>query len=333
MRSVTQSDIARKVGVSQAAVSMALNGADSPLLAARTVKRIVLTARRMGYAPNRFAQALRTRRTWTLACLVPDFANPFYPALLKGAQQVAEQAGYDVLAINTGGTSRRERHLVAWARHGRVDGVIGVFFHLRVPDFKPLLDAGVPVTRIEGARKAGGRLAVDDIFVDNRTAARKLTEYMLARGHRDVAMVAGRGGPQGARADGYRDAIAAAGLVPRVAVDREYSEAGGMRAARRLLARGRLPSAVFAANDLMAIGVMQQLRDAGIGIPQQVAVAGFDDIPAARLVSPALTTVSHFQDQVGARAASALIERLERHPRGPGRALEMKFKIIERAST
>ncbi len=91
MRSVTQSDIARKVGVSQAAVSMALNGADSPLLAARTVKRIVLTAQRMGYAPNRFAQALRTRRTWTLACLVPDFANPFYPALLKGAQQVAEK--------------------------------------------------------------------------------------------------------------------------------------------------------------------------------------------------------------------------------------------------
>ncbi len=81
---------------------MAFNGADPPLLAARTVKRIVLTARRMGYAPNRFAQALRTRRIWTLACLVPDFANPFYPSLLKGVQQVAEQAGYDVLAINTG---------------------------------------------------------------------------------------------------------------------------------------------------------------------------------------------------------------------------------------
>ncbi|HTJ56052.1 MAG TPA: LacI family DNA-binding transcriptional regulator [Devosiaceae bacterium] len=319
--------------MSQAAVSMVLSGGSAPSISAETWERITNAARELGYAPNRFAQALRTNRTMMIACLVPDITNPFYPTLMRGIQSVTDGLNYDVIAINTDGLPERERHFLDWSRQGRVDGVIGVFFTLRAKDFKPLVDAGVPVVRIESSKKSGGEIALDDIFVDSYAAAYALTEYLIGRGHRRIAMVAGRGGPQGVRVEGYRAALSAAGGTPNVVIEEEFNEIGGMRAAEAVLAKGHAPSAIFAANDLMAIGVMQALRDRNIAIPGDIAVVGFDDIAAARLVSPSLTTVAQFQGDMGVKAAQILMERLRGERAGAGTAVEMPFGLIERGST
>lgn len=331
-RRSTQKDVAKLAGVSQATVSMVLSGG-SPAIPAETWERITKAAQELGYVPNRFAQALRTNRTMTIACIVPDIANPFYPTLMRGIQSVTDGLNYDVIAVNTDGTPERERHFLEWARQGRVDGVIGVFFTLRARDFKPLVDAGVPVVRIESSKKRGGDVAIDDIFVDSHAAAYSVTNYLIGRGHRRIAMVAGRGGPQGVRVEGYRAALAEAGGTDHIVIEDEFNEVGGLRAAEAVLAGGYAPTAIFAANDLMAIGVMQALRDRGIDIPGDIAVVGFDDIPASRLVTPSLTTVAQFQGDMGVRAAQIMMERLRGSRPGAGTALEMPFSLIERGSS
>jgi LacI family transcriptional regulator len=311
---------------------MVLSGG-APAIPAETWGRITTAARELGYAPNRAAQALRTSRTMTIACIVPDITNPFYPALIRGIQAVTDRISYDVLSVNTDGSPERERHFLDWFRQGRVDGVIGVFFTLTAKDFKPLVDAGVPIVRIESSKKRGGDLAIDDIFVDSHAAAYAVTTYLIGKGHRRIAMVAGRGGPQGVRIEGYRAALAEAGIEPQVVVDEAFSEVGGTRAAEKILAGADRPTAIFAANDLMAIGVMHALRERQIDIPRDIAVVGFDDISAARLVTPPLTTVAQFQDRMGARAAEILLARLKGNTTSIGTTEEMPFSLIERGST
>lgn len=328
----TQKDVARLAGVSQATVSMVLSGG-SPAIPAETWGRITEAARQLGYTPNRFAQALKTNRTMTIACIVPDITNPFYPALMRGIQSITDGLNYDVIAVNTDGTIERERHFLDWSRQGRVDGVIGVFFTLRAADFRPLVEAGVPVVRIESSKKRGGDMPIDDIFVDSYAAAHAVTEYLIARGHKRIAMIAGKGGPQGVRIEGYRQALTEAGGTPHVVLDDTFSEEGGVRATETILAGSYNPTAIFAANDLMAIGVMQALRERGLAIPDDMAVVGFDDISAAKLVTPSLTTVAQFQYAMGVKAAQILMERLRGSKPGAGTALEMPFSLVERGST
>lgn len=328
----TQKDVAKLAGVSQATVSLVLSGG-SATIPAETWERITQAAKQLGYVPNRAAQALRTSRTMTIACIVPDITNPFYPALIRGIQSVTDKVNYDVVAVNTDGNPERERHFLDWFRQGRVDGVIGVFFTLRARDFKPLVDAGVPVVRIESSRKRGGDIAIDDIYVDSQAAATEVTRFLNAKGHTRIAMVAGKGGPQGVRVEGYRTAMAAFGGTEHVVIEDEFSELAGVRAADAVLASGYNPTAIFAANDLMAIGVMQALRDRGIDIPGQIAVVGFDDISAARLVTPPLTTVAQFQADMGVRAAEMMMERLNGARATAGTVIEMPFTLIERGST
>ena len=236
------------------------------------------------------------------------------------------------VAIDTGGRAASESGAVIGAMQGRYDGLFGVFFTLRFGDFRAMLEAGVALVRVEAAHKPGGPLPLDDIFVDNHAAAREMTERLIALGHRRIAMVAGEGGPQTVRVNGYRDALTRHGMSPSIWVDPGFSEAGGRNAADRMLDSGARPSAVVAANDLLAIGTMRALDARGLSVPSDVSVTGFDDIMAASLVAPPLTTVALRQDRLGARAARTLLERLGGRHDGPGRSIEMPFEIISRGS-
>jgi LacI family transcriptional regulator len=328
----TQKDVAQLAGVSQATVSMALSGSHAEI-PTNTFERISAAAKQLGYVPNRFAQALKTNRTMTIACIVPDITNPFYPALMRGIQLVSEAQGYDVIAVNTDGLADRERHFLNWSMQGRVDGVIGVFWTLRAEDFRPVVDGGVPVVRIESGRKGVGDIPLDNIYVDSRAGSLAMVRALVAKGHQRIAMIAGRGGPQDVRVDGYSAAMTEAGGSPDVVLDDAFNEEGGFRAAQIILSRKVRPTAIFAANDLMAIGVIQALRMGGVGIPGDIAVAGFDNISAALLVSPSLTTVAQHQHEVGIRAAEILMDRIKGRVTGMGTAVEMPFTVIEREST
>lgn len=301
---------------------------------APTLARVEQAVRDLGYVPNRAAQALRTRRTMTLACVIPDIANPFYPPFLRGLQQVADDAAYDVISVNTDGTEDREQRFLRWARQGHVDGVAGIFFTLHARSFEPLINAGIPVARIETAPKVNGTLQIDNLFVDNARASQEMVRYLLGRGHRRIALISGRGGPRPTRVQGYGAAMKDAGVPVRIIDADAFNEEDGFRATTRLLREGQRPTAIFAVNDLMAIGAMMALREAGLSVPADVAVAGFDDIPAARLVTPSLTTVTQFQDELGRQAATTLIARLRgQDPATEGTSREMPFRLVERQST
>lgn len=331
---ITQRDVARYAGISQSTVSLVLRQGIGHAVPAETVARIEAAARELGYVPNSMAQALKTRRSMTLACVIPDIANPFYPPFVRGIQGVAEQADYDVITINTDGLADREQRFLRWALQGRVDGIIGVFFTLKARMFQPLLNAGIAVARVETQPKTVGPLPIDNIFVDNGAAARAMARYLLARGHRRIGIASGLGGPQLARVEGFRYGVAAGGGQTTIALDESFNEDGGYRAGLQLLAQPQRPTAIAATNDLLAIGVLGACRDAGLSVPGDIAVSGFDDIPAARLVTPALSTISIFQDQLGQSAAAMVLQRLG--PEGfqaPSTSREMPYRLIERAST
>lgn len=330
-RRITQREVAEKAGVAQATVSLILNGGRDKV-ARETAERIEEAIAELGYQPNRFAQALRTQRTYVIACVVPDLTNPFYPSLVVAVQRVARAAGYEVMTIDTEGLAANERQVVQAAQHGRFDGIVGVFFNLSARDLAPLGKAGVPIVRIEVSRKNGGPLPIDDLYIDNEAAARSLTRHLLSLGHRQIAMVAAPGGPQQVRLRGYLDAMAADGAEPHVLEAENFTVDGGRHAATALLKSGKIPTAIIAANDLMAIGLMQKLIENGISIPGDVSVAGFDDILASALVTPPLTTVAQFQDKLGACAAEKLLSRLANGAAEPGQAEEMPFEVIIRAS-
>lgn len=330
-RRITQREVALRAGVAQATVSLVLNGGREKV-SPETADRIEDAIAELGYHPNRFAQALRTQRSHVIACVVPDLTNPFYPFLVVAVQKVARAAGYEVITIDTEGELANEQLVIAAAHQGRFDGVVGVFFYLNAKDLSALSISGVPVVRIEASRKSGGPLPIDDLFIDNQQAAYRLTLHLIDIGHRSIAMIAAPGGPQRVRLQGYLEAMATTGAEPIVIDAAHFTLEAGRQAADRLLAAGAQVSAIIAANDLMAIGAMQSIVAHGLSVPGDISVAGFDDIMASALVTPALTTVAQFQNRLGARAAEKLLARLTSGALDPGEPEEMPFELIIRDS-
>lgn len=330
----TQSDVAELAAVSQAMVSYVINNAPSVSIPEETRRRVLDAIQTLGYVPDSTARSLRTRKTSTVAGIIPDITNPFYPAFERGIQDVAEAHGYDLITCNTDGVEEKELKYLRLAQQGRVDGFVAVFFHVSAARLAPLLERGVAIVRLEPTRKEVGRLPLDNIYVDNIAAAQTATSYLIEQGHRTIAMLAGRSGPQQSRVHGYRQALIRHGIPPDDSLihGSGFQEDDGYRAMCSVLQRSPRPRAVFAANDLIAMGALAALRDAGLRVPDDIAVIGFDDIPAARLVSPALTTISQFPEQLGRRAAEMLFERLNGTVSGGGRCELMPHELIVRES-
>lgn len=334
-RRPTQADVARLAGVSQAMVSYVINNTPSATIPDETRQRILDAIETLGYVPHSAGRNLRTQKSYTIAGIIPDITNPFYPAFERGIQDVAREHGYDLITCNTDGVAAHEASYLRLAQQGRVDGLVGVFFHLSSVQLRPLLERGVAIVRLEPTRKRVGPLPLDNIYVDNTGAAHAATTFLIERGHRRIAMLAGRSGPQQARVRGYRQAMADHGLPVSdgLVMGSGFTEDDGYRDMQAILAHDPRPTAVFAANDLIAMGALIALRHAGLRVPEDIAIIGFDDIPAARLVHPPLTTVSQFPEQLGRRAAEMLFERLEGTITGGGRCELMPHEIVVREST
>ncbi|MDM0089315.1 MULTISPECIES: LacI family DNA-binding transcriptional regulator [unclassified Variovorax] len=332
-RRPTQRDIAVATGMSQTAVSLVLNRVEPCTVSEEARQRILQTAQRLGYVPNRMARNLQSARTRTLACIVPDITNPIYPALVRGFQSAADAGGYDTMIFDTDGTAERERRALQWLAQGHVDGVMAIFFHL---DDAALLEAvrgGLAMVQVTSQASKPSH-AIDKVYVDNAAAARAMTQVLIDKGHERIAMLSCPMGPGKERQRGFQAAMKKAGLSPRIIVADDFTQAAGARAMAAELAGEFHCSAVFAANDLLAIGAMAALRTAGRRIPQDMALAGFDDIPAAQLLHPALTTVRRSEQTMGRFAADLLIARLDGpEANRPGRSFELPFQIVLRDST
>ncbi|SNT60903.1 transcriptional regulator, TetR family [Streptosporangium subroseum] len=301
--------VAQLAGVSATTVSHALNGRRP--VADDTRRRVLEAIERLGYRPNALARGLRTSRSQTIGLVIPDITNPFYPALARGLQDVLGPAGYDQIISNTDGERRLERAAIEQMIARQVDGLAFAVFHTHPEDLLPAIEAGISVVRL------GGRLVQDGVDVvhsDDEGGSAEATRYLLERGYRRVGFVCGphAEGPAAERVAGYRSALRAAGMAvdPSLVAHTHFSRAGGASGTARLLDLPEPPDAVLCANDIMAIGALDTADERGLRVPADLAVMGFDDIEAATLVSPRLTTMANPAREIGQACARRLLERL-----------------------
>jgi LacI family transcriptional regulator len=302
-------DISRRAGVSIATASRVLNGSSHPVSDA-TRSRVLHAAEELGYRPSELARALVKRTSRIIGVIVGDVVDPYFAEIARGVDDVAAQRGHLTMVCNTDRRPEAELAHLDVLRDYHAAGV--VFASSGYEDDPDSLALAEAVRELQQRGAAVVALAARDfscpsVLVDNRAAAREATEHLLALGHRRIAFVEGPPGlhTSAHRLDGFEAAMAAAGAEPeRLPGGFEYE--AGHAAAERLLAGGRLPDAVLAVNDEVAIGLLTGLRRGGVEVPAGVSVAGIDDTRPARLVD--LTSVSVPLHEMGERAARAVLE-------------------------
>lgn len=298
-------DVARLARVSVATVSRALNGHANVAEAVR--RRVVQAARELRYTPHHAARSLSSRRTHTIGVVLPDLHGEFFSELIRGIDQVAREHHLHLLLSSYHGDADEQAAALA-AMRGRVDGVLVMSPHADRSTVLADHLGDLPAVLID-TRDADERHA--SLAVDHYAGACAIMRHLLEAGHRRIAFI---GGPQNnldaeERLRGYLDTLKTVKPRPRPWVlPGDFSEAAGHAAGVALLAASERPDAVFAANDMMALGCLFALTQGGLVVPRDVALAGFDDIPLARFVVPALTTARVRIADLGARAVRALVE-------------------------
>jgi LacI family transcriptional regulator len=309
-------DVAQAAGVSVATVSRVYNS--SILVREETGLRVREAAARLGYVPHGGARSLITSRTNTIGVLLPDLYGEFFSEVIRGVDQAAQKQGYHLLVSSS--HDRRDAFEAALrSMRGRVDGLIVMWPEMDAETAVRNLPAGFPVVLLHFPV---GPDAFDVITIANFDGARAMVRHFLDLGHRRIAIIKGAEGNFDAaeRLRGYRDALASAGIPssPALEAHGDFSEASGFVAIDQLLRGEPRPTAIFAANDAMAIGALSALRQAGLRVPQDVAVAGFDDIPIAQYLDPPLSSVHVDISALGERATLRLLDAVrdkERHVR------------------
>jgi LacI family transcriptional regulator len=325
----TIAEVAAMAGVSPTTVSHVFSG--KRLVSASTRERVLDVVERLGYRPNNVARNLRTRQSKMIAVIVPDITNPFYAVVTRGLADAVEGADYGTYVCNTDGAVAREQRFVEDVLDRGVDGVVMGSVTVAPEVVTRLADLGTPFVCMHRGIE---HPLVDSIWADDVGGAHEATEHLLAGGTGPVAMIDGPG-TTGGRLEGYRDALAAAGVAfdPALVVHGDWTRHGGRDAMRRLLELPERPAAVFCANDLMAIGAMDAAHEAGLRIPDDLRLAGFDDIEAATLVSPALTTVQNPSYETGRAAGELLLDRMTgRHGKGQ-RTEVLPCRLVVRGSS
>ncbi len=327
---VTIADVARHADVSKTTVSHVISG-NRPV-SALTRQRVERAISTLGYRPDGLARSLRTRRTHTIALIVPDLTNPFYPVLARGLEE-GEGADYRTFICSSDGRPNRERAFLEDVVDRHVDGIVLDSFHLTVDDLQHVTGGRLPVVWIGGTPMQ--HPGVDSVRPNDELGASEATSHLIERGHRRIAMIDGPEGSGSSRRDGFRRALAEAGLpsYPEPPVRSDWTRSGGRAAVRQLLRLSPSPDAVFCSNDLTAFGALDGIRDAGLRVPDDVAVVGYDDIEPAALVTPSLTTVMNPAFDTGLAAGKLLRERITGAYRGPARTLTLDSRLIIRSSS
>jgi LacI family repressor for deo operon, udp, cdd, tsx, nupC, and nupG len=307
----TIQEVARHAGVSAATVSRFLSNPER--VSEETRLRVKQAVEATGYTINQAARSLRMRNARTLLIALPDIGNPFYSIILDAVVDEASTRGYGVL--------------VASRFKDDPAGLLNAYFLSSRADGMLLLDGGLDTSSLHSLRLQNGHLPlvvsydettdqrINSVTVDNEAAARRAVEHLIGLGHRQIGHVIGlsRNGDPNPRLLGYEAAMGAAGLDvrPEWVIQGDYAIGSGIEAARRMLAAGPLPSAVFCGNDEMAVGLMWALRQQGVSCPEDISVVGFDDMEIAAYYVPTLTTMRHPREEIGRVATRVLIDMLE----------------------
>lgn len=326
---VTIAQVAERAHVSPTTVSHVLSG---KRLVGASTKAIVMDAiRELGYRPNAVARNLRTRRSQMVAVVVPDLTNPFYSVLTRGLADAVAAEGYGTYVCNTDGVTERESAFLDDVLDRGADGVViaSVSFAARKDDGPAAV--GTPVVCIGGAFD---HPSVDLVAADDEVGSHAAVAHLIARGAKRIAMIQGPPESGVARDHGYRAALSEARIRfdSKLMVRGDWTRQGGHKAMQALMALPKRPDAVFCANDLTAIGAMDACRELGLSIPDDVALVGFDDVDAAELVHPSLTTVRNPAYDSGVAAGKLLLSRMSGEYNGKGRTVLLSCPLIPRES-
>jgi LacI family repressor for deo operon, udp, cdd, tsx, nupC, and nupG len=316
VRAARIQDVAKLADVSTATVSRALAKPEqvSPQARARVLDAIAKT----GYVPNPAARSLRSQKTGMVLVVLPDLANTFFSKILRGIEETLFEAGYGMIIGDLDGSPEKEAHFAAFTAAGRVDGAILLNGHL----FGQSRDGKGQAARINiplvALCEAIPEADIPQIEIDNRAAASRMTQHLASLGHRSIAYVSGPSDNvlERERFLGYRDGLQEAGLAfdSSLVIPGDFTIESGIAAGQAIVARSQRPTAVFCISDEMAIGLMRTLISAGLRVPQDISVAGFDDIEFAAVAEPSLTTIHQPRRELGQAAASVLIALLRGRP-------------------
>ncbi len=302
-------------------------------MSAITRGRVERSIDTLGYRPDGLARSLRTRRTHMVALILPDITNPYYPVLARGLEAGIEPDGYRAFICSSDGDADRERAYLREVCDRGVDGIVLDSFHLTVDDLQVATGGRLPLVWIGGAPME--HPGVDSVRSDDDAGAYAATNHLIERGHRRIALIDGPPGSGTARRDGYRRALADAGLpvYPEPSPRTDWTREGGRATVAALLALDPPPTAIFCSNDLTAIGALDAARNASMSVPDDLAIVGFDDIEAAALVTPALTTVMNPAIDIGRTAAGILAERMTGRHDGPTQTVTLPSPLVVRGSS
>jgi len=330
--SVTIRDVARHAGVSPMTVSRVINR--SPSVSSTTRSRVEQSIAELGYIPSRLARGLSAQRTGTLALIVPDVANPFFTLIVRGSEDVARRAGYRLLLCDTRADLDVEREVIDELIAHRVEGILIAPVSDRSRDhLRRLSRFAVPFVLVD--RTIPG-VDADTVLGDSAGGAQHLVEHLIALGHRRIAMITESDAVSTARdrRRGYEAALSAAGfgVDAELVVEGSVDPEGGRGGMRRLLGLERPPTAVFTVNNLVALGAIEAVREAGREVPDDIALVCFDDIDYASRLHPFLTVMEQPAETFGTLGTQLLLERIERRAPDRRRMVVLPAQFVVRRS-
>lgn len=323
-------DVSKAAGVSIATVSRVLNG--STKVTEKTRQQVLRAVSELDFQPNAYARSLGQKNTQTIALVVPDLSNPFFPELARGVEDAASEAGYNLILCNSDNSLPREMSYCAMMRKRRVDGAIFITSGKTASHISDLDKTGVPVVLVD---REPGDLPLDAVVSDNCEGGRIAAQHLLALGHVRIGIITGQlDTTTGSdRFRGFRETLQAQDAYrPEYVAEGTYDLESGYKGMQRLWDLPEQPTAILAGNDMMAIGAMQFLASKGVDVPGEVSLVGYDDLTLASITTPRLTTVAQPKYQMGLSAAEVLLRRLEDGGGHPRRVV-LQPQLIVRGST
>ncbi len=327
-------DVAEKAGVSITTVSHVIN--ESRFVSDAAMRRVRRAMKELNYRPNAVARSLRRKYTHTLGLVLPDISNPFFAEVARGIETYAFQHGYTVIFGSSDDDLKQEHAYLRVFIEKQVDGIIYVAAGESAQNIQPLLGRHLPLVVVDRDFK---KVEADYVVADNRRGGYLATSHLIELGHRVIACIAGPSTvtPSAERVTGYRDALDEHSLPfdSRLIRRGDFGAASGFEATRYFLSRRgpNRPTAIFACNDMMALGALGALHQAGQHVPDDVAVIGFDDIVLASYTAPPLTTIQQPKYEMGELAAKILIDRIQSDEAHEPQRHLLPTKLIVRAST
>jgi DNA-binding LacI/PurR family transcriptional regulator len=330
---ITRKDVAERAGVSAAVVSYVVNDGPRPVTP-ETRAKVEKAIEELGYYPNELARGLRLQQSSTIGLITPVFTNPVYGEIAEGIQEVCLPNGYLMLFVYSGDNPDREKKLLLMFRAKHVDGVImQPISSDPLAAIKPLRQARIPVVLLQH-----DCCGVPCVVLADVQGGQLAAQHLLGLGHRRVGLIKGRlpvAARAGERLTGYRQVLKAAGIEhdPALVSESDVTHRAGYQAMQQLLALPEPPTAVFCHNDVLALGAMHAIQVAGLSIPGDISVVGFDDTAGSAHLSPPLTTIGFSRKEMGRQAATILFRAMEQDEDIEPFTVEVPVKLVVRAST